>query len=345
MAQIAKAAGVSQGAISSLLNDRDYGIRVSEKTRERVFKVCREMGYMPNDLRAVVRMYPELGDFCLLLARDMGGAPEEPALARTASAAVRAVPNDVRALTLSRYDPVADYFTHPETLPQPVRVGVTSKFVAFGHVNPTLVQTITRRGLPYVLLGAKLDQPGVVCFLPDYPQASILALEYLASLGHERIAIVSGPFGTTEPSIIELNRGVRLAFEKMKVPLEAQHVVYGDLTYSAGITSADMLLERQPAPTAIFCMSDAVAAGILARAQARGIRIPEQLSVIGCGDDPVCGFTLPALSTVCIPYESMAKLGVNAADQLIRYDLLPEPQTTVVPVQLMERSSCGPVAK
>src|SRR5215218_9295075 len=49
MAQIAKAAGVSQGAISSLLNDRDYGIRVSEKTRERVFRVCREMGYMPND--------------------------------------------------------------------------------------------------------------------------------------------------------------------------------------------------------------------------------------------------------------------------------------------------------
>src|SRR3978361_1484583 len=69
MAQIAKAAGVSQGAISSLLNDRDYGIRVSEKTRERVFKVCREMGYIPNDLRAVVRMYPELGEFCFLNAR------------------------------------------------------------------------------------------------------------------------------------------------------------------------------------------------------------------------------------------------------------------------------------
>jgi len=68
MAGIAKAAGVSQGAISSLLNDRDYGIRVSEKTRERVFKVCRELGYVPNDLRAVVRMYPELGDTCLLIS-------------------------------------------------------------------------------------------------------------------------------------------------------------------------------------------------------------------------------------------------------------------------------------
>jgi hypothetical protein len=70
MTDIAKAAGVSQGAISSLLNDRDYGIRVSDKTKERVFKVCREMGYIPNDLRAVVRMYPEVGDFCVLIAEE-----------------------------------------------------------------------------------------------------------------------------------------------------------------------------------------------------------------------------------------------------------------------------------
>ncbi|HEY2342273.1 MAG TPA: helix-turn-helix domain-containing protein, partial [Chthoniobacteraceae bacterium] len=78
MAQIARAAGVSQGAISSLLNDRDYGIRVSEKTRERVFKVCREMGYIPNDLRAVVRMYPELGDFCLLISTAIEGGLSDP---------------------------------------------------------------------------------------------------------------------------------------------------------------------------------------------------------------------------------------------------------------------------
>src|SRR5829696_7712156 len=78
MAQIAKAAGVSQGAISSLLNDRDYGIRVSEKTRERVFKVCREMGYIPNDLRAVVRMYPELGEYCLLIANTFPSGLSDP---------------------------------------------------------------------------------------------------------------------------------------------------------------------------------------------------------------------------------------------------------------------------
>src|SRR6267378_3233752 len=91
MAEIAKAAGVSQGAISSLLNDRDYGIRVSEKTRERVFRVCREMGYIPNDLRAVVRMYPELGDLCLLVSGSTGDWPVNPFYSRILKGAVAAI--------------------------------------------------------------------------------------------------------------------------------------------------------------------------------------------------------------------------------------------------------------
>jgi len=345
MAQIAKAAGVSQGAISSLLNDRDYGIRVSEKTRERVFKVCREMGYLPNDLRAVVRMYPELGEFCLLLARDLGNAADEPALGRLASAAVASVPNDVRALTIARYDPTFDYGARPEMLPQPVRVGVASKFVSFGHVNPSLIQAITRRGLPYILLGASINQPGVVCYMPDYPQASFLALEHLAGLGHQRIAIVSGPFGSTEPAILEYNGGVRRALDKLKVPLETQHVVYGDLTFAAGVSAADTLLERQPAPTAIYCLSDAVAAGVIARAQSRGVKVPEQLSVVGCGGDPVGRFTLPALTTVQLPYEEMAARGLAEVDRLTRFDDPVESHTNMLPVQLLVRGSSGPVAK
>jgi DNA-binding LacI/PurR family transcriptional regulator len=341
MAQIAKAAGVSQGAISSLLNDRDYGIRVSDKTRERVFKVCREMGYLPNDLRAVVRMYPEMGEFCLLLARDLGNAAAEPALARIASATVAAVPSDIRALTISRYDAQMDYHVDPEKLPQPVRVGVASKFIGYGQVNPSLIAAVTRRGWPFVLLGASFKQVGVISLVPDYAQASVLALEHLAKLGHERIAIVSGPFGASDPAIIEMNRGVRLAFEKMGVPLEAQHVVYGDLSFAAGLAAVDSLFDRKSAPTAVYCMSDSVAAGVIARASAKGIKIPEKLSVIGCGDDPVCGFTAPSLATMHIPLEAMATQAVAEVDRLIRFNDLPENRTVVVPVHLVERPSCG----
>src|SRR6188472_2597162 len=90
MAGIAKAAGVSQGAISSLLNDRDYGIRVSDKTRERVFRVCRELGYVPYDLRAVVRMYPEQGDTCLRVSARLPGGMANPFVARVAGAVTAA---------------------------------------------------------------------------------------------------------------------------------------------------------------------------------------------------------------------------------------------------------------
>src|SRR3954470_19286107 len=121
MAQIAKAAGVSQGAISSLLNDRDYGIRVSEKTRERVFKVCREMGYIPNDLRAVVRMYPELGDYCLLLATSVEGGLRDPFVHRLASAAMSAVPDASHPLSLAFYEENRDYASMAD-LPHPIRV-------------------------------------------------------------------------------------------------------------------------------------------------------------------------------------------------------------------------------
>src|SRR4051812_33942579 len=107
MAQIAKAAGVSQGAISSLLNDRDYGIRVSEKTRERVFKVCREMGYIPNDLRAVVRMYPELGDTCLLISGKIPAGLANCFVSKVAGAAVSSLTQG--SLVVSTYDEMREY--------------------------------------------------------------------------------------------------------------------------------------------------------------------------------------------------------------------------------------------
>ena len=233
MAQIAKAAGVSQGAISSLLNDRDYGIRVSEKTRERVFKVCREMGYIPNDLRAVVRMYPELGDYCLLIANTFPSGLSDPFIARIAKAAMYAVEDPSHPLILAFYDPARDYSGNPESLPHPIRNGVASKFLFYGPVNLSLVTHIQRRGLTVVSLGADAPIPGVISLIPDYAAASRLAIEHLFSLGHERIGIVSGPFGTSDAPTIELHRGVKAVYDQRKVPIDAQNIVFGDLSYHA----------------------------------------------------------------------------------------------------------------
>ncbi len=341
MADIAKAAGVSQGAISSLLNDRDYGIRVSEKTRDRVFKVCRDLGYIPNDLRAVVRMYPELGDFCVLLASDLGELPTDPFQARVISGAMAAI---TEAVTIARYRTDVDYATaDPDLLPQPVRSGTTSKFLLVGMPNASLCQMLVSRGFGVALAGHEVALAGVTSILPDFAGASQMAIDHLFQLGHKHMAILSGPFGATDYHIIELNRGVRAGFDKVNVPIEAQNIIYGDLTMENGYKALDLLMDRPAPPTAVFCFDDAAAAGVIARAQARGIKVPDELSVIGCSDDALSAHLQPALSTVHLPAEAIGMTGVAETDRRVRErEAFPgEAKKVLLPVKLMERASSG----
>jgi DNA-binding LacI/PurR family transcriptional regulator len=342
MADIAKAAGVSQGAISSLLNDRDYGIRVSEKTRERVFRVCREMGYIPNDLRAVVRMYPEQGNFCVLLADNLNDLPADPFQARIINGSLSVLDEGV---TVARYSPTFDYATADVTaLPAPIRSGTTSKFLLVGQPNASLCQLLVARGAGVSLAGHELSIPGVTSILPDFAGASQAAIDHLFQLGHRHIAILSGPFGATDYHIIELNRGVRAGYDKVKVPIEAQNIIYGDLTIENGYKALDLLMDRSNPPTAVFCFDDAAAAGVLARAQARGVRVPEDLSVIGCSDDALSAHLQPPLSTVHLPAEDIAKTAVADTDRRVReQDAFPsEAKRVLLPVNFVQRGSSGP---
>lgn len=340
MAQIAKAAGVSQGAISSLLNDRDYGIRVSEKTRERVFKVCRDMGYIPNDLRAVVRMYPELGDYCLLVSTRFSGGLCDPFVHRVAAAAMAAVPDPSHPLNLAFYDENQDY-SSPAVLPQPLRTGTCSKFLLCGEPNPSLVEAITRRGLPMVSLGNDVPLPGVTSFVIDYALAGQLAVEHLANLGHSHLGIISGPFGSTQSRILDLNRGVSRAFEKLGLPIEAQNIVYGDLSAHAGQAALEECLQHHPAPTAIFALSDTAAIGALAAAHARGLKVPDDISIVGCADDPAALTAYPPLCTVNLPAEEMAAMAIREIDRLVMEGAPASPQQTLLPVRMVIRASSG----
>ena len=178
--------------------------------------------------------------------------------------------------------------------------------------------------------------------VPDYVAASRLALEHLFKLGHRQIGIVSGPFGATESHIIELHHGIRMAFSDLKIPIDAQNLVYGDLGYSSGVAAVEELLSHPIKPTAVFCLSDAAAAGVIAKAHTRGLRVPEDLSVIGCSDDFCAQIILPPMTTVHLPAEEMADLGVKEVERMVREPLLAEPRKHVVPVRLSERGSTAP---
>ena len=250
MAMIAKAAGVSQGAISSLLNDRDYGIRVSSKTRERVFRVCREMGYMPNDLRAVVRMYPELGDFALLISEDLGLG--DPFVNSLTQELIKNTPGHQLSLTL--YSKDKDYLVSPDALPASLRNGMASRYITVGTPNLSLLGAIVAHECPAIHIGHDVTLPGVTSIVPDYSAASRQGIDYLFQLGHKQIAILSGPFGSTDPAIIELNHGVRAGYDAIKTPIEAQNVIYGDFTFEHGVTSKTFCLSAAASRPLCFAL-------------------------------------------------------------------------------------------
>jgi DNA-binding LacI/PurR family transcriptional regulator len=340
MAAISKAAGVSQGAISSLLNDRDYGIRVSEKTRDRVFKACRELGYIPNDLRAVVRMYPHLGDLCVLVSQNVAALIENPFYARVLNGIFGALTAPMRNVMLAEYDAHADYAEKPELLPAPVRNGVASKFICIGGANPSLFQTLLKREHPVAFLGRGVPLPGLTTIEPDYADASRMAIGHFVKSGHKKIAIVSGPFGSSDHSVAELNRGVRNACENSGVTCDAQNILYGNLDAKSGSEALAALVARKQTPTAIFCMSDEAAAGVLSYANSAGIRVPSQLSIIGCADTAIAE-TL-ALSTVHFPAGEIGATAVRDVELRVAESELLNSKNIMLPVRLVERKSTAP---
>jgi LacI family transcriptional regulator len=338
MAMIAKAAGVSQGAISSLLNDRDYGIRVSDKTRERVFRVCRELGYVPYDLRAVVRMYPEQGDTCMLVSSRLPGGMANTFVARVAAALTVAA----GGIAVASYEEAREYAADGGDAPAPVRNGTASRFMCIGTPNPSLARIAQRRGFPFAIIGSEAHLPGTTSFVPDYEGASRLAFEQLVKAGHKNIAIVGGPFGSPDSRIMELSRALGHASAEMRLVIDAHHIFQGDLSFESGVAALDALNGRNPAPTAIVALSEAAGCGVAARAQAKGVAIPQKLSVIAFADHSGAPPSSVPLTTVAIPAEELASAALKEVSRQLQEGVSRGPQRITCAATLCERASVGP---
>ena len=336
MATIAKMAGVSQGAISSLLNDRDYGIRVSDKTRERVFKVCRELGYIPNDLRAEVRMYPETGDTCLLVSDKLPHGLSNPFAAQVASALLR--DSNMHGIVVARYAEGQEYTPEDPSLPAAIRNGTASKFICVGTANASLCRITLRRGYPVIVLGHESHIPGTSSVVPDYTASARLALSHLAELGHKNIGIVSGPFGILDPRLAEINRAISVASQENNISISAQNIFQGDLTFEAGLAAVQSLTARQ-APTALLCLSEASACGVIAGALMNGISIPETLSVLAFSDHSEAPPSAIPITTVISSVDDLAVASAAEAERQIREGMPAAPLRSIRPVSLIKRAS------
>lgn len=209
---------------------------------------------------------------------------------------------------------------------------------------PDEAALLAERRIPLVLLGATL--PGVASVEIDDVAAARTATTHLVELGHRRIGLVSGrPFERipfTAPP--ERRRGFLLAHKEAALPWDPDLEVTADFTVRGAQRAAMALLDRADPPTAVFAESDEMGYGVMVAARSLGLRVPEDVSVVGI-DDHDMSETM-RLTTVAQPVRTLGELAALQLAGMITHHGEPAPgQRVIVPTMLVVRDSTAPPAR
>ena len=202
--------------------------------------------------------------------------------------------------------------------------------------NPLITGLLVERRIAFARIGSIEPGPGIAMTMGDEGSAR-LATEHLIGLGHRRIGFIAG---SDEYSLSSWRvDGWRNAMEAAGLP-HAGLCVQGDFGYDSGAAAARTLLEQNPRPTAIIASSDQMALAALDTAIERGLRVPEDLSLVSFDNTPVARFTVPQLTAIDQP---IAATFAKAVELLITQgDALDQPQPVVTESCLVQRGSTAP---
>jgi LacI family transcriptional regulator len=199
------------------------------------------------------------------------------------------------------------------------------------------LEKVARSDVPCVTVDLDLSGSRTVDVASDNVGGAALAVRHLHSLGHERIGLIAVPRGI-KPGRERLE-GYQQELRRLCIPYRPEYVVDGDGYPDSGGRCLELLLSRRRPPSAVFVAADLMAAGALRAASQLGVRVPEDVAIVGFDDIPLAALTQPPLTTI---RQDAVGLGVAAADALL--DLLhPGPPSTGLrlPVELVVRETCG----
>jgi LacI family transcriptional regulator len=323
--ELAAAAGVSRMTASRALNNRPG---VSEPNRERIVQLAKEMGYIANP--AAVRLASGWTRVIGLLCIDMD-APFVAEIVKGALRAARAA--SCETLIYSLLEPGEELRNAVAQILSRSTQGVVSLIL---HRTDYLA-ALTAAHIQVVTL-ENPDRTGY-SITADHYNGSRAAVRHLVSLGHRRIAHIAGHEKIA--STAERRRGYEEVLSECGLPRDRSLIEKGDNTQPTGFAAAQRLLALRAPPTAIFASNDSTALGVLEAAQTAGLRVPEDLSVVGFDDIPVAALSYPPLTTVRQPMEQMGRSAVNTLLALLAGVEAVSPVITF-PTELIIRGSTAP---
>ncbi|MFJ8825192.1 LacI family DNA-binding transcriptional regulator [Streptomyces sp. NPDC102467] len=325
---VARLAGVSQPTVSRALRDDP---RVSEATRAKVRRAAKALNYVPSEAGRTLstRSTRRVG----VIVTDLTN-PFYPHVIAPLHDELRTLGYRMMLITQRSDEAVAEERLLDQSLDGVVLATATT--------DSRLPAQLERRGMPYVFLNRDTGGPDDYASVVDNEGGGRLVAQELVALGHRRIAGIFGAANTTTGRDREL--GFRLALADAGVGLAEDRVVRGAFEYDTGYRALPALMAAAEAPSAVFCGNDVVAIGVLNAALAAGIRVPEDLTVIGFDDLPMASWEVFRLTTVG---HDLGELSRQAARLLVRRisgDVDPGGERLVLPTEFVPRATHASVS-
>jgi LacI family transcriptional regulator len=298
---VAKKAKVSVATVSRVLNGRQ-GYTV--ETKQKVLRVIDEIGYRPNAIaRGLVKKSTRtLG---VLLPSLTSGFMSE-LLNGIVSTAHEMGYSAIICPTGERGKDTLEYL---QILNEQQVGGI---ILACERPKEEYIQEFSRIHIPVVLVSTYAEHHQIPYIRVDDVQAAYQATKYLIERGHKQIGLICGWLRQDDPiAAIPRFKGYKQALKDFDVPFREENVAYGDFHYKSGIRCTESLLKESPDITAIFAISDEMAVGVLSYAYQQGIKVPDELSVIGYDDTQIAEMAIPPLTTVHQPIYEMGEQAVN----------------------------------
>lgn len=323
--EVAKKAGVSSASVSHVINNTRF---VAKETRERVLAAMVALNYHHNDLAQSLRSGKT--HMIGLIIPD------------SANPFFAEIGKDIEVTAFQLGYSVILCNTEQDAGREEFYVDVLSKkqvdgiiFTATGDQTSAL-QFLLDKQIPVVLINRDLENVDVDAVLIDDLQGGYLATQHLIDLGHRRIACIAGP-STITPSGDRLT-GYQKALASAGIPYDGSLVVRGDYHPGSGYQITSDWLRRSDRPSAIFCANDLMAVGALGAAAQAGIRVPENLSVVGYDDIELASYSTPPLTTIAQPKSKIGSLAARFLTERIADKACPTRRVSL-PVELIIRSS------
>lgn len=325
---VAKLAGVSNATVSRVINGSGL---VTPETTRRIQEVIRELKFVPNQSAVLLkggksRIYgviiPDITNpFFLEMVKIFEGLlfehDLELLLANTDFRPSR-TQRSIHRMLLRRVDGLA--FMGPE------------------HEAATLNSLVHNR-IPVVTTGHHRTAPGISDIVVDFHDGMAQIVKHLKELGHRNVGYIGG----TEGLATSRDRRDSFLDAVVKHGLSSREgwIVEGDYKISGGSDGMEAILSQEEMPTAVIAVNDVTAIGALRKAHERGLRIPEDISVVGCDDIEVSDMVYPPLTTVRISRRQYAEILFEALQWGTKN--LSEPGRVLsLPTKLVVRQSTGP---